>query len=209
MKERAEQRDHDVGDSSERAQKMPRRRREVAEWRREKVLDAALLVFGAKGLDAASMKDIAAAAGVTPGLLYHYFDSKEALSLAVTVERGFLSEFRDLLSRAGDRPADVVLPEVAAEFDRILRERTALVGLFISGLTKPEIRRGLEDILAQTHVVLGEYLAGRVAAGELRPHDPAAVVQILFTSCAFNHLLGQRVDPAAVADIVLRGILAG
>ena len=186
---------------------MPLRRRELAEWRREQVLDAALLVFGAKGLDAASMKDIATAAGVTPGLLYHYFDSKEALSLAVTVERGFLAEFRDLLAQAGDRPAAIVLPEVTAGFDRILSERSALVGLFISGVTKPEIRRGLEEILSETNRLLGAYLSERVAAGELRPHDSRAVVQALFSSCAFGHLVGQPVDPAAVAGIVLAGIV--
>ncbi len=185
---------------------MPLRRRELAEWRRERVLDAALQVFGAKGPDAASMRDVAAAAGVTPGLLYHYFDSKEALSLAVTVERGFLSEFRDLLAEAGDRPADVVLPEVTAGFDRILSERTALVGLFVSGVTRPEIRRGLEDLLSETNRLLGRYLSDRVAAGELRPHDSRAVVQALFSSCAFGHLVGQPVDPVAVANIVLRGI---
>ena len=100
---------------------MPVRRREQAEeWRRQRILDAALLVFGSKGVDAASMKEVAAAAGVTSGLLYHYFTSKEALSLAVTVERGFLSELRELLTGAGERPAAVVLPEVTAGFDRML-----------------------------------------------------------------------------------------
>jgi hypothetical protein len=38
------------------------------------VLDAALLVFAARGPDSASMKDIAAAAGVTTDLLYNYCD---------------------------------------------------------------------------------------------------------------------------------------
>jgi AcrR family transcriptional regulator len=185
---------------------MPLRRRELAEWRRERVLDAALEVFGTKGPDAATMRDVAAAAGVTSGLLYHYFDSKEALSLAVTVERGFLSEFRNLLAKAGDRPADVVLPEVTAGFDRILSERTALVGLFVSGLARAEIRRGLEEILSETHRLLGTYLSGRVAAGELRQHDSHAVVQALFSSCAFGYLMGNPVDPVAVADIVLHGI---
>ncbi|MDP9093132.1 MAG: TetR/AcrR family transcriptional regulator [Actinomycetota bacterium] len=187
---------------------MPMRRRELAEWRRQQILDAALLVFGSKGVDAASMKDVAAAAGVTSGLLYHYFTSKEALSLAVTVERGFLSDLRELLSGAGERPALVVLPEVTAGFDRMLSQRAALVGLFMSGAANPKIRQGLEEVLNETHRLLGKYLSDRVTAGELRPHDSRAVVQALFSSCAFGHIIGQPVDPAAVAQIVLDGITA-
>ena len=185
---------------------MPTRRRELAEWRRSQILDAALTVFGSKGVDAASMKEVAREAGVTSGLLYHYFDSKEALSLAVTVERGFLFELRDLLEQTGQRPASVVLPEVTSGFDRILSERLALVGLFMSGATNPKIRRGLEEVLSETHRLLGTYLSERVEAGELRPHDSRAVVQALFSACAFGHIIGQPVDPVAVAQVVLHGI---
>jgi TetR/AcrR family transcriptional regulator, cholesterol catabolism regulator len=186
----------------------PVRRRELAEWRRQRILDAALLVFGSKGFDAASMKEVAAAAGVTSGLLYHYFASKEALSLAVTVERGFLPELRELLTGAGDRPAVVVLPEVTTGFDRMLSQHTALVGLFVSGAASPKIRQGLEEVLSETHRLLGQYLSDRVEAGELRPHDSRAVVNALFSSCAFGYLAGQPVDPGAVAEIVLGGVLA-
>jgi AcrR family transcriptional regulator len=185
---------------------MPVRRRELAEWRRQRILDAALAVFGSKGVDGASMKDVAAAAGVAPGLLYHYFAGKEALSLAVTVERGFLPELRALLARAQQRPAAVVLPEVTAGFDRMLSERSALVGLFISGASNPKIRAGLEEVLRETQRLLGQYLADRVAAGEIRPHDSRAVIQALFSSCALGHIIGQPVDPVAVARIVLEGI---
>ena len=185
---------------------MPVRRRELAEWRREQILDAALTVFGSKGVDAATMKDVAAAAEVTPGLLYHYFDSKEALSLAVTTDRGFLTELRELLTDSTERPAAVVLREVAAGFDRILREQVALVALFMSGISNPRIRAGLDEVLLETQQMLGDYLAARVAVGELRPHDSYTLVVLLFNACAFGHLVGRPVDPAAVADIVLYGV---
>ena len=187
---------------------MPVRRSEIAEWRRQRILDAALEVFGSKGVDGASMKDVSAAAGVAPGLLYHYFSGKEALSLAVTVERGFLSELRELLARAKQRPAAVVLPELTLGFDRMMSERSALVGLFLSGTSNPKIRHGLEEMLREIHRLLGRYLLDRVKAGELRPHDSRAVVQALFSTCAFGHVIGEPVDPLAVAQIVLEGIKA-
>ncbi len=47
--------------------------------RKRELLDAAMRLFVERGFSATSMRDIARAAGVTPGLAYHYFDSKEKL----------------------------------------------------------------------------------------------------------------------------------
>src|SRR5580704_2346372 len=47
--------------------------------KREQILDGARKLFLAEGFDAASMGDIARAAGVSKGTLYVYFDSKELL----------------------------------------------------------------------------------------------------------------------------------
>jgi AcrR family transcriptional regulator len=124
---------------------MPQRRRDMAEWRREQILDAALLVFGTKGVHAASMKEVAAAAGVTSGLLYHYFTSKEALSLAVTVERGFLSDLRSLLSEKGERPAVVVHRSAAAS--QVLADPTP------KGSSAASLAR-VHDCRSRRHVVL-------------------------------------------------------
>ncbi len=58
--------------------------------RRERLVDAALTVFAREGVDAASIKKIGRAAGVAPALIYHYFDSKEALLAVVVARHGFL-----------------------------------------------------------------------------------------------------------------------
>jgi len=51
--------------------------------RRAQLLDEAARLFGAKGYEHTSMRDIAAAFGILPGSLYHHFASKEALFVAV------------------------------------------------------------------------------------------------------------------------------
>ncbi len=187
---------------------IPTRRRELAEWRRERIIDAALEVFGSKGVGATT-RDLAAGAGVTSGLLYHYFVSKEALLLAVIVERGFVGELRQLLIEAGNRPAAVVLPEVVSGFSRIMSERVPLIGLFISGLANPMIKAGLDEVMSETQRMLGDYLSARVAAGELRPHDSQALVSLLFNSCAVGFLLDHPVNAVAVAEILLHGVTLG
>lgn len=49
------------------------------EVRRQEILDTAMEVFMEKGYEAATMRDIAAAMQVVPGLCYRYFESKQVL----------------------------------------------------------------------------------------------------------------------------------
>jgi AcrR family transcriptional regulator len=53
-----------------------------SEATRRRILDAALGVFRARGFEAATMREIASAAGVAVGAAYYYFDSKDALVMA-------------------------------------------------------------------------------------------------------------------------------
>src|SRR4029077_1655096 len=55
------------------------RQRAVRDLKRGLILDAARRVCEAEGLDGASLRAIAAAAGYTPAALYFHFDSKEAI----------------------------------------------------------------------------------------------------------------------------------
>lgn len=50
--------------------------------KREEILRAAAACFGADGYAGTDIDQIAAAAGITKGTVYHYFDSKEELFLA-------------------------------------------------------------------------------------------------------------------------------
>ena len=54
--------------------------------KRRQILDGARRVFLSAGFDGASMGEIAKAARVSKGTLYVYFDSKEALFEALTLE---------------------------------------------------------------------------------------------------------------------------
>lgn len=50
---------------------------------RERLFQAAISLFGAKGYAATSVRDIVRAAGVTAPTLYHHFGNKEGLYLAI------------------------------------------------------------------------------------------------------------------------------
>lgn len=57
-------------------------RREGEEKRREDLIEAAMELVAEGGPEAATVRAIAARAGVTPGLIRHYFNSKEELTHA-------------------------------------------------------------------------------------------------------------------------------
>jgi AcrR family transcriptional regulator len=190
-------------------ERAPTGRRAQAQWRRERLLDAALAVFVDKGIDGATVKDITAAAGVTQGLLYHYFDGKDALVLAILRERGFLPELRRLLAGSLGRPAGVVLPELAAGFRRLLAEHAELVALFFAaGRANGAVRAALQGFVAEGQQLLADYLAARVAAGELRPHDTRVAAQLLLSTVALGQVTGADTDTDAVVEVLLHGLTA-
>src|ERR1043165_2700215 len=49
---------------------------------RARIMEAAMELFQRQGFDAATMRAIAAEAGVATGAAYYYFDSKDAIVLA-------------------------------------------------------------------------------------------------------------------------------
>ncbi|HVM81195.1 MAG TPA: TetR family transcriptional regulator [Stellaceae bacterium] len=77
------------------------RRKAVSDLKRGLILDAARKVFEADGLEGASLRAIAAAAGYTPAALYFHFESKEDIYAGVL--RGSLAELGRAVARAVSR----------------------------------------------------------------------------------------------------------
>lgn len=77
------------------------RQKAVSDLKRGLILDAARNVFEADGLDGASLRAIASAAGYTPAALYFHFESKEAIYAEVL--RDSLASLGRTVSRATSR----------------------------------------------------------------------------------------------------------
>jgi len=71
--------------------------------RRTQILDAAVVCFAKRGFHQASMHDISAEAGISVGLIYRYFDNKEAV-IAAMADR-HKGEIHDTLERARQAPS--------------------------------------------------------------------------------------------------------
>jgi AcrR family transcriptional regulator len=114
----------------------------------QQLRDAALLVFGTKGLRRSRMADVAAAMNVSPGSLYNYVESKEAL-------------FHWLLERGGqDGPveAPAALPirsPAAGALEERLREQLA-AGFHLPRFEAALSRRRITDAPAELEALLRE-----------------------------------------------------
>ena len=75
------------------------RQQAMTDVRRALVLDAARAVFEKLGIEGASIREIARAAGYTPGAIYFYYDSKEAIYGALLAES--LERLNDKVAQAG------------------------------------------------------------------------------------------------------------
>ena len=73
---------------------------ELQSRRREQILEAAAVCFVRRGFHQSSMQDICAEAQMSPGAVYHYFDSKDTIIEAIADEHrietmAFLEKLRD------------------------------------------------------------------------------------------------------------------
>src|SRR5438094_2848199 len=70
--------------------------------RRTQILDAAVVCFAKRGFHQASMHDISAEAGISVGLIYRYFQNKEAV-IAAMADR-HKKQIHEILERARQAP---------------------------------------------------------------------------------------------------------
>ncbi len=96
----------------------PDRQRLSPERRQEQLLDAALTLAAGGDITALSVEDIAREAGVSVGLLYHYFPNKQALVTAA-VRRAATAFLDDLRAAANGEPLERLTRGLAAYLDHV------------------------------------------------------------------------------------------
>ena len=155
---------------------MPTLRSQHVEATRRAVLDAARTAFGAKGYAQASVDEIAAAARVTKGAVYHHFSGKEALFRAVHAEVE-----ADAVGRAagaqitGGSPIDQIVARVNAYLDAALDEEIRRITL-VDG---PAIV-GLEyEGEEPAHAALRRFIALAIQRGEIVDQDPDVLTHLI------------------------------
>jgi AcrR family transcriptional regulator len=176
-------------------------RRPGSDSTREVVLAAARELFAARGYQATTVRAVAAAAGVSPGMIHHFFATKDALFLATVrmpidpaaVLQTVLTGPREELSQR------VVRVIVSAWQDPVTG--AALRSVVRTSMTTPEQAAGLRMFAEQLMIP-------RVSAALGVPeHRVAAAFSLLLGYALTGQLLGIEPLASATADELV-GLLA-
>jgi AcrR family transcriptional regulator len=143
--------------------------------KRRQIVAGAHAVFLAQGFDAASMNDIARAAGVSKGTLYVYFDSKEALFEAIVDEECEAQAEGIFELDPNDRDVESVLDRLGVAFVRFLcrpQKASAIRTVIAIADRMPDLgRKFYERGPARGIAQLADYLTAQVEAGVLAIED--------------------------------------
>ncbi len=159
---------------------MPRTK--PASQRRAELLDAARLVFVAKGVAAATMEEITSAAGVSKGLFWQYFRSKDDLVAALQQEYAerFAQAVRAAVAQVPDWPGRLDAC-VQACFDQFQAEKDLHDVLFrhpAHGSDRPG-RDPAHNALVEA---IRELLADGATAGDFDIANPEATAYLLYAA---------------------------
>lgn len=185
---------------------------------RVRLIDAATRVLAEQGYEATTVKAIAAAAGVSPGLFHYYFVSKDELLVEVVKEAE--SRFTPVIEplRAQVPPSQVARAGLAATRARVdwqpewYRLRYELFAL---GLRKPDLLPAVRALLASGRSGIGGTLRASApspeATGDAEVEAVAAILLACFDGLALQRLADPDFDLDAayvVLGRMIRSLLA-
>jgi TetR/AcrR family transcriptional regulator, fatty acid metabolism regulator protein len=158
--------------------------------KRQLLLDAAVRVFARKGYHAARVGDIAEEAGVAYGLLYHYFDSKEAVLRSVFREtwRALIETIKSV-EEVEDEPREQ-LRKVAEILLRSWHRDPDLVRVLVLEVTRSQHLAGEMDEIVESFRAIQEIVERGQADGSIRPDLDARLASYVFYGAIDELLTG-------------------
>jgi AcrR family transcriptional regulator len=172
--------------------------RRKVEVRREEILATTVQEMQRLGMDRTRVQDVAQALGVSTGLVFYHFDSKDnllAAALGYAVERDLGRLDRALARR--HTPMDRLRRVVAAYGPTGSAPGWTLwIDAWSTALRHPPIRRTLRTLDTRWRDALYEAIRDGVASGDFTCADPAAAAA----------RIGAQLDGLSVAVVVYRSI---
>jgi len=134
--------------------KSPEQFAEIRERTRQLILDKALALFARKGYHSTSISQIAKAAGMAKGALYHYFENKQALFMAIVEES--LEKVMPLLHQPEADSAEELLYNFFFNLLQAIQQHREFWKLYFSLATQGDLILEMSHLLKplQEHNVL-------------------------------------------------------
>jgi AcrR family transcriptional regulator len=192
----------------------------VVEDRREQIIDAAMRVFSQKGFTRATNKDIARAAGITPGLIYYYFESKEKLLEALIENRSPLRLVTSPPPQLSTMPPEVFLRFMIRQVLGIIEGENfvQIIRVMLPEVIRnPQVTPMVAGFFQQLLEFLTKYFESKMEAGELRRADASLTAQVFLGSLIgfvlrrhiIRDSLSLQYSQEQIADAIAETVLTG
>ena len=155
--------------------------KENSQDRRVQILDAAIVCFAKRGFHPTSMHDISAEAGISVGLIYRYFENKEAV-IAAMADR-HKNQIQDLLQQAAQAPSlleslEILFTAHCCEEPKL--QSAFVVDLYAEAARNPKIAGLVLDVVdtAMDGVtdLIGRSPEGQAASTGLKPNELSELI---------------------------------
>ena len=174
---------------------------------REKILEAAMIMVGARGLSALSMDELASRAGVSRATLYRLFPGKPVLFTSLIKTYSPLEPVSRLAAAMMDEPPERLMPEIALTVYRTVygsgETRLGLLRavLFEVSSLSPDAEESAREAMGTILGSVGAYVMAQMASGRLRPMSPLLALQAFIGPIFFHVLTRPLVERVLGVDI--------
>ena len=176
------------------------------EEKREEILAAAERCFARSGFHGATVAQICDEAGISPGHLYHYFTSKEAIIGAIA--SAGLEYTKARFAEVGEDQDPI--RTLVSEFERLKALNRTKSGVLIDVLAEaarnPAIGKILQDTSEDMRKLLAEFLRRGQAHGQIDPALDADMASALLISMIDSlktlPIRAPTIDPKRSADVL-------
>ena len=172
--------------------------------RKESIKTAAMQLFAERGFSEVSISRIAQKAGVSKGLLYNYFDNKEALVKVIVLEgfRQMLEKMDFDFNIAMTRERFIEL--INKNFD-LLEKELPYWSLYISVITQPAVtalvKEEIFEVVTPFLTALTKYYA---AGGVKNPEVQSLLLGAILDGVAIDYMLGPETYPLeAIKNLII------
>lgn len=184
---------------------------------RSQLIDAALRIILAKGVDAVRVDDVVAEVGVTKGSLYWHFEDRQGLIKAALAEqiRRFSAEMvagmSEALSQSSTKDDYMarILPFIVDPFNKEqVRDRWGRLSILVETQNDPELKSMMHDVQARHLEVVVELMADAQRRGFLRedldPRSVAVALNVINLGSNIIDVLGKDApEPEAWWNMIL------
>ena len=152
----------------------------LAETRRGQILNAAAKVFAEKGYQRATVKEVAALAGVAPGTIYLYFKNKRDLLLAIA-DQLIGQAWEQTQAQMTRVDAESYVAAVLKNTLCFVRQNKSLIQALMTEIWTDDLLQGrfFDQVLGPIFQTGASYLQTNVTMGNARNCKVEIVIRVL------------------------------